>query len=172
MNYRKKPVVIEAVQWTGLNLKEIEEFAKNSKSAVQYSEEKGLLILTLEGMMEASVGDYIIKGVGSELYPCKPDIFLKTYEIAGGMTTKQMLADISYLILNEMDDLRNKDLWKSYLEEIREDLDMSDFLAKQLKDSGYTYMCMPPMYKIESDYLNQDEFNKFENWQNKKKGGR
>lgn len=73
--YRKRPVVIEAVQWTGRNLDEIRLFAPDSTS---YSKD-ALTIYTLEGAMQASVGDFIIKGVDGEFYPCKPDIFLKTY---------------------------------------------------------------------------------------------
>ena len=75
MRYRKKPVIIEAVQWTGENLMEIREFA-HPKVRFQNS----LFVDTLEGRMKADVGDYIIKGVAGEFYPCKPDIFLATYE--------------------------------------------------------------------------------------------
>lgn len=74
--YRKKPVVIEAVQWQGNNWREITEWG--CKSAQTQDDE--LWIPTLEGIMKASVGDYIIKGVNGEFYPCKPDIFHKTYE--------------------------------------------------------------------------------------------
>lgn len=74
--YRKKPVVIEAVQWVGNNLSDIETFiGRNVKN-----KETTIVIRTLEGDMEASIGDYIIKGVNGEFYPCKPDIFDKTYE--------------------------------------------------------------------------------------------
>lgn len=74
--FRKKPVTIEAIQWMGTNLSEIDDFMSGSV------ENKGitLIIHTLEGDMEASIGDYIIKGVNGEFYPCKPDIFAKTYE--------------------------------------------------------------------------------------------
>lgn len=74
--YVKKPVIIEAIQWTGENLSEIDKFvqAKVQKRALV------LIIPTLEGKMHASLGDYIIKGVNGEFYPCKPDIFDKTYE--------------------------------------------------------------------------------------------
>ena len=74
--YRKKPVVIEAVQWVGNNLSDIETFiCRNVKN-----KETTIVIRTLEGDMEASIGDYIIKGVNGEFYPCKPDIFDKTYD--------------------------------------------------------------------------------------------
>ena len=74
--YRKKPVVIEAIQWNGKNLTEIDNFAGEGISIKDTS----LVIHTLEGDMEASINDYIIKGVDGEFYPCKPDIFSKTYE--------------------------------------------------------------------------------------------
>ena len=78
MKYRKKPVVIEAIQWTGNNLYECLIFMGCESS--QPNCNNGISIQTLEGTMLASIGDYIIKGVAGELYPCKPDIFEKTYE--------------------------------------------------------------------------------------------
>ena len=78
MKYRKKPVEIEAVKWNGRNFKEIEELQnKNWQQLQRYENE--ILIFTLEGTMKASLGDYIIKGVSGEIYPCKPDIFNLTY---------------------------------------------------------------------------------------------
>lgn len=77
--YRKRPVVIEAVQWTGSNEKEVYDFAGDKYFLTPFRE---LKIETLEGEMMASVGDFIIKGVNGEFYPCKPDIFEKTYELA------------------------------------------------------------------------------------------
>lgn len=86
MKYRKKSVVIEAVQWTG-DRDIINNFIglKNNpnNSIFSYSEDGVLLIKTLEsghGMHTANIGDYIIKGVKGEFYPCKPDIFAMTYE--------------------------------------------------------------------------------------------
>lgn len=76
--YRKKPVIIEAIQWNGKNLTEIDNFVGGSIGIKCTS----LIIHTLEGDMEASINDYIIKGVNGEFYPCKPDIFDKTYERA------------------------------------------------------------------------------------------
>ena len=76
--YRKKPIVIEAIQWTGNNLAEIETFTGTIKYPVERS---ALLFDTLEGIMRANVGDWIIKGIQGEFYPCKPDIFEKTYEL-------------------------------------------------------------------------------------------
>ena len=79
--YRKKPVVIEAVQFTGANWAEIQAFAGMD---VQLDDIAVLLkIPTLEGVMQADKGDWIIRGIKGELYPCKPDIFAATYEFAG-----------------------------------------------------------------------------------------
>lgn len=77
--YRKKPVVIEAVQFTGDNHKEVVEFAPVA-GYVTLNGVTSLAIPTLEGTMNAVAGDYIIKGVQGEFYPCKPDIFTATYE--------------------------------------------------------------------------------------------
>lgn len=73
--YRKKPVVIEAIQWNGENTMEILKWAGNK--AYLYD---SLYIKTLEGDHKATIGDYIIKGIKGEFYPCKPDIFEATYE--------------------------------------------------------------------------------------------
>ncbi|WP_394139571.1 hypothetical protein [Cytobacillus oceanisediminis] len=82
MKYRKRPIVIEAVKYTLVNLKSANEFAgdkllRNWPDTVHW-------IDTLEGKMKLSEGDYIIKGVNGEFYPCKPDIFRKTYEEVEG----------------------------------------------------------------------------------------
>lgn len=91
MKVRKKPVEVEAVCWDGMNLLEVKNFVgeklqydiicesewKIGKGVPQYI----MKIDTLEGLMRVSKGDYIIKGINGEFYPCKPDIFHKTYEI-------------------------------------------------------------------------------------------
>ena len=77
MKFRKKPVVIEAVKWDG-NLTTIENLGIPECS--QDLGSKTLQIQTLEGEMTAQVGDWIIKGVQGEFYPCKPDIFEATYD--------------------------------------------------------------------------------------------
>lgn len=75
--YIKKPVEIEAIQWNGENLNEIVMFTNMHN--LQYGESK-LKIKTLEGNIIASIGDYIVKGIKGEFYPCKPDIFEQTYD--------------------------------------------------------------------------------------------
>lgn len=78
MRYRKLPVEIEAVEWTG-DLEALDVFPKEDIENVKLRDGE-LYIQTLEGEMHASIGDYIIQGVNGEIYPCKPDIFKKTYE--------------------------------------------------------------------------------------------
>lgn len=82
MKYRKKPVVIDAIQWTGDNIDEIAAFMHPQKPIKKADQTIG--IETLEGIMVASINDYIIKGIKDELYPCKPEIFKETYEKVNG----------------------------------------------------------------------------------------
>lgn len=83
--YMKRPVKVQAVQWTGENVEEIWDFMADSKRPYygcgnRCGDGKNeLCIETLEGVMRASPGDYIICGVKGEFYPCKPDIFEQTY---------------------------------------------------------------------------------------------
>lgn len=93
MLYRKKPVIIEAIQWTGFNHRVMFDFLTYNQYVNDFiatygnnfyidhnKVEGGLIIKTREGEHIASIGDYIIKGVSGEFYPCKPDIFNQTYE--------------------------------------------------------------------------------------------
>lgn len=83
--YRKKPVVIEAIKLTKDNIIDVLTFCNNCGNIIASNEDDmGLSILTLEGTMLANIGDYIIKGVKGEFYPCKPDIFMQTYEEVNG----------------------------------------------------------------------------------------
>lgn len=80
--FRKKPVVISAIQWTGDNLQSIDAFFGDEKGR-EWTMREGsdsLFIETLEGEHEGRIGDWIIKGVAGEFYPCKPDIFEQTYD--------------------------------------------------------------------------------------------
>jgi hypothetical protein len=76
--YRKKPVVISAIKWDGDNIAEVLRFS----SDCYIVNANNLKLHTLEGVMNASIGDYIIKGVKGEVYACKPDVFDMTYEPA------------------------------------------------------------------------------------------
>ena len=79
--FRKKPVVIEAVKYVDGNGEEIIDFTENN--AVFHTRENNiteLIIPTLEGDMKVEKEDWVIKGVKGEFYPCKPNIFLETYE--------------------------------------------------------------------------------------------
>ena len=97
--YKKRPISIEALQWTGDNPEEVREFVGDSLSydinvdiemIKEYVNKRGdlndnetesyFVIKTLEGNHLTTIGDYIIKGVRGEFYPCKEDIFLETYE--------------------------------------------------------------------------------------------
>lgn len=112
--YRKLPVVIEAVQWTGDNDIDIINFAgiglRFSKPPVvmKYNidppnEAFNVKIPTLEGDMIAIKGDYIIKGVNGEFYPCKPDIFAKTYEEVG-----ESVLDQGKEYVSKIEDIKEK----------------------------------------------------------------
>lgn len=79
--YRKKPVVIDAVQYGPYTCPTVALMTFLVESGADFdTAEEGIKIKTLEGVMLASPGDWIIRGVKGELYPCKPDIFDATYE--------------------------------------------------------------------------------------------
>lgn len=81
MKYRKKPVIIEAIQYTGNNYSEVCDFVGKELRIPLIKYNPGELIIeTLEGNHIVSVNDFIIKGVRGEFYACKPDIFEETYE--------------------------------------------------------------------------------------------
>ena len=77
--YVKKPIVIEAIQYTGENTEDVVNFITDRHCTIL--NDKRILINTLEGNIEASPNDYIIKSVQGEFYPCKPDIFKSTYDL-------------------------------------------------------------------------------------------
>ena len=80
--YRTKPCEIEAVEWNGSNISEINDFAGNSILWMKDTNGQTILeIYTLEGIMLANIGDFIIRGLRGEYYPCKPDVFHKKYEL-------------------------------------------------------------------------------------------
>lgn len=81
--YRKKPVVIEAIRYTGTpeNVNAIWDWAGADHFYGPVEDDPSGYIFTLEGKMECSVGDWVIQGIAGEYYPCKPDISEKTYEV-------------------------------------------------------------------------------------------
>ena len=91
--YVKKPIAIEAIKLTENNFEDVENFIglkpntrreyRNEIDFLKHTNPTGLFINTLEGTMCAKIGDYIIKGVKGEFYPCKPDIFEQSYDIVG-----------------------------------------------------------------------------------------
>lgn len=81
--FRKKPVEIEAIQWDGSEDGAIEISSQdNFEGMLDFKSGgfDGFYIKTLEGLMQVSPQDYVIKGIKGEFYPCKPDIFELTYE--------------------------------------------------------------------------------------------
>jgi hypothetical protein len=109
-NYRKKPVIVQAVQFNGVDPTGTVSWSEAPDWLIaatqQESGTSGAIsilrvpsvcaqIFTLEGAMTADVGDWIIRGVKQELYPCKPDIFEATYELAEEQTTPRDVRSIS-----------------------------------------------------------------------------
>jgi len=115
--FRKKPVVVEAVQFNGFDEETgqvilsgrpewlVSEFGKR---VLFFGEPNTLTIKTLEGDMKASIGDFIIKGVNGEFYPCKPDIFEKTYESADTPQHKTPIVLFDRALLR--DDVTDEDI--------------------------------------------------------------
>lgn len=77
MWYQKKPLVVQAIRFDGGWTKELEQFLGHNFLG---EHEDGLHVLTLHGRSVAKPGDYLIRGIKNEVYPCKPDVFEKTYE--------------------------------------------------------------------------------------------
>jgi hypothetical protein len=88
--FRKKPVVIEAVQWDGVACTEVIEFLGEDLLKIKPTRngrDGHLTIRTLEGPLGASPGDFIIRGVKGEHYACKPEIFEATYDPVAAQQT-------------------------------------------------------------------------------------
>ena len=96
MKFRKKPVEIEALVWNN-NFDEIFHFmdADNNRGIVGVTGDV-LQVRTLEGIMDAQPGDYIIKGVKGEFYPCKPDIFAMSYDVVGEPAVSAPTRDLTF----------------------------------------------------------------------------
>ena len=77
--FRKRPVEVEAMQYTGKNVPALHEFCKDIR--ISGGIIGNLYVIALEGLMNVSEGDWIVKGVAGEFYPVRPDIFEQTYEV-------------------------------------------------------------------------------------------
>ena len=112
--YRKKPVIIEAVKV----LETINKIRNHEKIPKWFNSDNlqiignKVIVSTLEGLMIANEDDYIIKGVNGELYPCKPDIFEKTYELVGDQMN--LLEHYIEKILSVVDVTKE---WEEYIQE-------------------------------------------------------
>lgn len=102
IKYRKKSIIIEAVQWDGNNLEEIKNFTSALDKAGIGKDQEGkfIVIPTLEGNISANIGDWIIKGIKGKFYPCKPDFFESTYEKIE-MNSQDSILEKWALVLNE-----------------------------------------------------------------------
>lgn len=98
--YRKRPVKVEAIPWTGTNLEEIKDFVGDALHYEVPPASNGVFcppvvsIQTYRGNMEVSQMDYIIRGVNGEFCPCKPDIFKRTYDFVSGVTYQKKPVEI------------------------------------------------------------------------------
>lgn len=120
--YRKKPVIVEAVIWTGNNIDEVKDWAKNAVENIIFAN-NNLYIETLEGRMNVSVGDYIIKGIQGEFYPCKPDIFKETYETVSMVSDN----DKTTISMSEYIKLKNKNKkLRNTINRLKRELEVED----------------------------------------------
>lgn len=81
--FKKEPVAVQAIQYTGDNIEEIWDTFGAGEIYGPVEDDPNAYILTLEGRMRCNVGDWIIKGVQGEFYPCRNDIFIQTYRKVG-----------------------------------------------------------------------------------------
>ena len=150
--FKKKPVEIEAIQYTGKNDFEISKWSNDLvyPSPVLEPAENNpsgsyLQIKTLEGVMTAIVGDWIIKGVKGEFYPCKNDIFLMSYDVVipkkvqdAQKFLQECSRDMGFMGSLEYD--RQMKIVDAYFEPIRqkekEDLERSEYLKLKSKYEG------------------------------------
>lgn len=134
MKFRKKPVVIEAIQFTGVNGLDVATFCKGAPLKTFGD---SLVIPTLEGDHRADVGDWIIKGVNGEFYPCKPDIFDKTYEPPGKKKSREWWYRVLGFAVRMIDRFEEKDDdgWRGW-DEIEEE-SYQNRAIKNIKERNY-----------------------------------
>lgn len=90
MKARKKPVEVEAILWDGTNLTEIKNFVGKKLIDLTLGDKTIIMIDTLEGLIKVPTGDFIIKEVGGEFYPCNLHIFYSTYEVLDWESPKSL----------------------------------------------------------------------------------
>lgn len=151
MKYRKKPVVIEAFRFQIDKAMPDWFNEKRITNEIVTHDDGTVEIKTLEGMMKANKGDYIIQGVNGEIYPCKPDIFEKTYDEVVEITPKEALKNIlDYVNLDEYDyetkGIRNAEM---LLKQALNDLER----LKKFKETFDNY-----------ELSKRQDFVAFENW--------
>lgn len=99
--YKKNSIIVEAMQWTGNNNYELLDWITRDGDKEGFKIHRGYIAIeTLEGKMKARKGDYIIKGIKGELYPCKPEIFEETYTEVGELTfnSKAILTVLGFMV--------------------------------------------------------------------------
>ena len=121
--YIKNPIEIEAIQWNGNNTEEIKEFVEDSMRDFNY-EQNIISIETPEGVMKASLNDYIIKGIKGEFYPCKPDIFENSYTKA-----PDRLTNYDAIKRMSLEELTNSSMWTQYCSDTRKIGKCADYLS-------------------------------------------
>lgn len=85
--YRKRPIEIDAIRWTGENIKDVADFTDGHRDVVHDGDSHSLLVSTPEGRMRCMAGDWLIRGVEGEYYPCRDSIFQATYEDVDALET-------------------------------------------------------------------------------------
>lgn len=93
-SFVKRPIKVEAIQWTGANFDDIHAFVGDKCSLNKNVNPHELMVNTREGNLYASIGDWIIRGIYGEFYPCKPDIFAMTYKSPDEDTSKYPMPDV------------------------------------------------------------------------------
>ena len=148
--YRKRPVVIEAIQFVSDDSDVIAKICKFSENTVSINyndpDNPVMYIHTLEGIMQANVGDYIIKGVNGEVYPCKPDIFQETYtedkgsgEVSDGYHTFNELYHHRMVLFSVICNQNKEKAWKSKLHDDGTMYDNYFIVGITTVEGDYTY---------------------------------
>ena len=155
--YQKKPIIIEAVQWIGKNLPELVIFGLTG--AYMLSDNR-LQISTLEGGHIASVGDWIIKGIKGEFYPCKPDIFDLTYQLS------EPKPDESRLLTKEEIRAISDEIYKQYNSGNYLDINREEIAKAQLAKATLFYEAeikkLKEDHQIELQMQDEDLNNRYQ----------